>query len=98
MIIDEKTQLRDFYTDNQAEYGKFKIEVIVPQMIALPLRAAKIYQDMKGAVMPDELLQALEDHMASPDTMLANANEWAHVQKWLLVGAQKDGAPPKSKS
>ena len=109
MIIDEKTKLRDFYADNPAEYGKLwdptqadgaKVEVIIPRMIALPLplRAAKIYQDMKGAVMPHELLQALENHLASPDTTLDNTNEWALVQKWLLVAAQKDGAAPKSKS
>lgn len=107
MIIDEKTKLRDFYADNPSEYGKLwdptradgvKVEVIVPRMIALPLRAAKIYQDMKGAVMPHELLQAVEDHLASPETTLSNTNEWALVQKWLLVAAQKDGATPKSKS
>ena len=107
MIIDEKTKLRDFYADNPAEYGKLwdptladgaKVEVIVPRLIALPIRAAKIYQNMKGAVMPHELLQALEDHLASPHTALDNTNEWALVQKWLLVAAQKDGATPRSKS
>ena len=44
--------------------------------------------------MPHELLQAVEDHLASPDTTLGNGNDWGLVQKWLIVAAEKDGATP----
>ncbi len=88
--INEKTKLRDWYANNPAEYGTLwepsladgtKVDIIVPRMISLPLRAAKLYQNMKGAVMPHKLLQVLEDHLAGPDTTLGNGNDWGLVQK-----------------
>jgi len=106
-VINEKPKLCDWYADNPSKRGKLwdpviadgtKVELIVPQMIALPLRAAKLYFELNGAVMPHELLQAVEDHLASPETTLGNGNDWGLVQKWLIVAAQKDGATPTSKS
>ncbi len=41
--------------------------------------------------MPYELLNAIEQHLASSDTSLDNGDDWGLVQKWLLVAAQKDG-------
>ncbi len=41
--------------------------------------------------MPHELLNAIEQHLASPDTSLDNGDDWGLVQQWLLVAAQKDG-------
>ena len=41
--------------------------------------------------MPHELLNAIEQHLASQDTSLNNGDDWGLVQKWLLVAAQKDG-------
>ena len=76
-------------------------ELHVPWMIALPLRAASLYHQFKGPVMPHELLNAIELHLASPDTTLNNGDEWGLVQKWLIVASQKDGGrgdPTKSKS
>ncbi len=67
-------------------------------MIALPLRAATLYHNQKGAVMPHELLQAMEDHLASPETAFDNRNDWGLVQKRLLITTQKDGGNPTSKS
>jgi hypothetical protein len=69
-------------------------------MIALPLRAARLYHQFNGVVMPHELLAAVEWHMASPDTSLNNGDNWGLVQKWLLVAAQRDdgnGDPTKRK-
>ncbi len=51
--------------------------------------------------MPHELLNAIKNHLTSPDTELNNCDEWGLVQKWLLVASQKDGGggdPTKSKS
>ncbi len=51
--------------------------------------------------MPHELLDAIENHLASPDTELNNSDEWGLVQKWLFIDSQKDGGggdPTKSKS
>ncbi len=54
LVLDDRTSLRDWYADNPSEYGKLwdplltdgiKVEILVPQMIALPLWAAKLYQD-----------------------------------------------------
>jgi hypothetical protein len=44
-------------------------------MIALPLRAASLYHQFKGAVMPHKLLNAIEQHLASPDTSLDNGDD-----------------------
>jgi hypothetical protein len=73
----------------------------VPQMIALPLRAVRLYHQFNGAVMPHELLAAVERHLASPDISLDNGDDWDLVQKWLLVAVQRDdgnGDPTKRKS
>jgi hypothetical protein len=70
-------------------------------MIALPLRAASLYHQFNGPVMPHEFLNAVEHHLASPCTSLDNGDDWGLVQKWLLVAAQKDGGggdTAKSKS
>jgi hypothetical protein len=100
LVLDDRTKLRDWYANNPSEYGKLwdllwtngiKVEILVPRMIALPLRAAKLYQDFRGTVMPHKLLAALETHLVSPDTALGNGNNWDLVQRWLLVAAQKDG-------
>jgi hypothetical protein len=54
LVLDDRTNLRDWYANNPSEYGKLwnllptdgmKVEILVLQMIALPLRAAKLYQD-----------------------------------------------------
>jgi hypothetical protein len=66
-------------------------ELHVPRMIALPLRAASLYHQFKGPVMPHKLLNAIELHLASPDATLDNGDEWGLVQKWLIVASQKDG-------
>ena len=50
-----------------------------------------MYHHFKGAGMPHELLNAIEQHLASPDTFLDNGDDWVLVQKWPLVAAQKDG-------
>jgi hypothetical protein len=108
--INNKSKLMAWYQDNQTEYGNLwdptvqdgtKEDILVPQFIALPLQAAKLYHQLGGAVMPHELLNALESHLSGPDTSLDNGDDWGLVQKWLLVVAQKDGGngdPNKSKS
>jgi hypothetical protein len=60
-------------------------------MIALPLRVASLYHQFNGLVMPHQILNAVEHHLASPDTSLDNGDDWGLVQKWLPVAAQKDG-------
>ncbi len=60
-------------------------------MIALPLWVASVYHQFKGTVMPQELLNTIKQHLASPDTSLDNGDDWGLVQKWLLMAAQKDG-------
>ena len=78
-----------------------RVELHLPRMIALPLRAASMYHQFKEAVMPHELLNAIGQHLASPDSSLDNGYDWGLVQKWLLVAAQKDGGEgdiTKSKS
>ncbi len=52
-----------------------KVELHVPRMIALPLQAASLYRQLKGAVMPQELLDAVEKHLASPATSLDNGDD-----------------------
>ncbi len=74
-VIDNKSKLMAWYQDNPSLYGKLwdptandgtKVDVNVPQLIALPLRAAKLYHQISGAVMPHELLDALETHCVEP--------------------------------
>jgi hypothetical protein len=82
-------QLAEWYADNQAEYGNLwdptpqdgtRTELLVSRMIALPLWAAKLYQNFNGLVMPHELLAALEQHLSSPATAPDNGDEWGLVQ------------------
>jgi hypothetical protein len=110
LVIDNKENLISWYADHPSEYGKLwdptandgqRVELHVPRMIGLPLQAASLYHQIKGAVMPHELLDTVEQHLASPTTSLDNGDNWGLVQKWLLVAAQKDGGsgdPAKSKS
>jgi hypothetical protein len=83
-VIDDKEKLLSWYADNPLEYGKLwdpmandgpKVELHVPRMIALPLQAASLYRQLKGAVMPQELLDAVEKHLASPATSLDNGDD-----------------------
>ncbi len=109
-VINDKEKLLLWYADNPSEYSKLwdpmakdgpKVELHVPTMIALPLQAASLYHQLKGVVMPHELLDAMEKHLASPATSLNKGDNWGLVQKWLLVAALKDsggGDPAKSKS
>ena len=109
-VIDDKDKLLSWYADNPSEYGNLwdptladgmRVELHVPRMIALPLRAASLYHQFNGPVMPHEFLNAVEHHLESPDTSLDNGDDWGLVQKWLLVAAQKDGGggnTAKSKS
>ena len=108
--IDDKEKLRTWYSDNPGKHGKLwdpdvgagtKNELFVPRMITLPLQAVSIYQGLKGGVMPHKLLDAIKNHLTSPDTKLNNSDKWGLVQKWLLIASQKDrggGNPTKSKS
>ena len=103
-------KLGAWYADNPSEYSNLwdpttqdgmRTKLHVPQMIALPLRAVRLYHQFNGAVMPHKLLAAVERHLASPDTSLDNGDDWGLVQKWLLVAAQRDegnGDPTKRKS
>jgi hypothetical protein len=54
LVLDDRTKLRDWYANNPSEYKKLwdplltngiKVEILVLQMIALPLWATKLYQD-----------------------------------------------------
>jgi hypothetical protein len=99
-VINNKSKLMVWYQDNPSLYGKLwdpiandgtKVDVNVPRLITLPLGAAKLYHQIGGAVMPHELLDALETHLLSPETSLDNGDDWGLVQKWLLVAAQLDG-------
>jgi hypothetical protein len=108
-VVEDKTKLADWYADNRSEYGKLwdpvpgdgaRVENYVPKLLALPLRAVKLYQEFKGGVMPHELLAAIEQHLASDETSLDNGDDWGLVQKWLLVASQRDdggGDPAKRK-
>jgi hypothetical protein len=40
-----------------------------------------IYQGLKEGVMPHELLDAIKNHLTSPETKLNNGDEWGLVQK-----------------
>jgi len=60
-VLDDPTALQEWYANDRSQYGKLrdfqqgdeaKVDVSVPQMIALPLRAAQLYQKFGGAVMP----------------------------------------------
>lgn len=106
-VIDDRSKLAEWYADNPAEYGNLwdptgqdgtRTELLVPRMLALPLWAAKLYHNFNGAVMPHELLAAIEQHLASPVTALDNGDDWGLVQRWLMVAAQRDdggGDPTK---
>jgi hypothetical protein len=83
-VIDDKEKLLSWYADNPSEYGNLweptisdgtRVEVHIPRMIALPLRAASLYHQFKGAVMPHKLLNAIKQHLTSPDTSLSNASQ-----------------------
>ncbi len=100
MVVDDKMRLREWYANwGSSEYGNLwdptpqdgtREEINVPRMIALPLRAAKLYHQFTEPVMPHELLAAVEDHLATPETSLGNGDDWGLVQKWLIVAAQRD--------
>ena len=108
-VAEDKTKLAECYADNRSKYGKLwdplpgdgaRVENYVPKLIALPLRAVKLYQDFKGGVMPHELLATIKQHLASDETSLDNGDDWGLVQKWLLVASQRDdggGDPAKRK-
>ncbi len=73
-----------WYQDNPTEYGNLwdptagdgtKEDILVPRLIALPLRAAKLYHQLGGVLMPHELLDLLETHLASPETSLDNGDD-----------------------
>ncbi len=110
LAINNKEKLLSWYTKHPSEYGKLwdpmandgtRVEIHIPRMIALPLQVASLYHQFKGAVMPHELLDAMEQHLASPTTSFNNGDNWGLVQKWLLVAAQKYGGSgdlAKSKS
>jgi hypothetical protein len=108
-VLDDPEALQEWYADDRSQFGKLrdpqqgdaaKVEVHVPRMIALPLQAAQLYQNFNGPVRPHELLAAIEQHLASPDTDLDNGDDWGLIKKWLTVAAQTDGgqdtAKPKS--
>ena len=99
-VIDNKDKLLAWYANNPSEYGNLwdptladgtRVKLHIPRMIALPLRVASLYHQFNGPVMPHEFLNAVEHHLASPDTSLNNGDDWGVVQKWLIVAAQKDG-------
>ena len=99
-VIDDKGKLISWYSDHPSEHGNLwdpnandrtNVELNILRMVALPLRAASLYHQFKGAVMPHKLLNAIEQHLASLDTSLDNRDDWGLVQKWLIVAAQKDG-------
>ena len=96
LVVDDKTRLGEWYANNPLEYGNLwdptaqdgpREELHVPWMIALPLWAARLYHQFKGAVMPHELLAAVDWHLASPETSLGNGDDWGLVQMWLMVAA-----------
>ncbi len=105
-----KCSVIENYANHTLEYGKLweltandgtRVEIHVPRMITLPLWVARLYHQFKGVAMPHKLLNAMEQHLASPATSLDNGDNWGLVQKWLLVAAQKDssgGDLAKSKS
>ena len=99
LMIGQRSKLAEWYANNPAEYGNLRdptpqdgtqMELLVPKMLALPLWAAKLYHNFNGAVMPHELLAAIEQHLSSPATALNNGDKWGLVQRWLLVAAQRD--------
>ena len=99
-VIEDKETLITWYDDNPDKYGNLceptmtdrtRGELHVPRLIALLLRAASLYHQFKGPVMPHKLLNAIELHLASPDTALDNGDDWGLVQKWLIVASQEDG-------
>ena len=105
-VLDDLTTLQEWYANDKSQYGNLrdpqqgddeKVEVSVPRMIALPLRAAQMYQKFKGAVMPHELLAEIERHLASTETTLGNVDDWGLVKKWLMVAAQTDGGQGATK-
>jgi hypothetical protein len=98
-VVDDRAKLAEWYADNPEEYGNLwdpteqdgtRTELLVPKMLALPLWAAKLYHNFNGAVMPHELLAAIEQHLASLATALDNGDDWGLVQRWLMVAAQRD--------
>jgi len=109
-VLDDPKALQEWYANDSSQYGKLrdfqqgdeaKVDVSVPRMIALPLRAAQLYRKFGGAVMPHELLAEIKIHLASTETDLDNGDEWGLVKRWLMVAAQTDGgqegtAKPKS--
>ena len=104
--VHDLAALQEWYADDRSQYGKLrdpqqgdeaKVDVHVPRMIALPLQAAQLFMNFKGAVMPHELLAEIELHLASPKTALGNGDEWGLVKKWLTVAAQTDGGQSANK-
>ena len=98
-ICENKSKLADFFADNRNEYGNYwdplpadgaRVEHHVPKLLALPLWAVKLYQELKGSVMPHELLASIEQHLASDATALGNGDDWNLVRSWLLVASQRD--------
>ncbi len=88
-VIEDKEKLIACYDDNTEKYGNpweptmtdgTRGKLIVPHMIALPLRAASLYHQFRGPVMPHELLNTIELHLASPDTTLDNGDDWGLVK------------------
>ena len=107
MVVDNATALQEWYANNTDQYGKLwnpqqgdgtKVEVNVPRLVALPLRAAQLYHKRGGAVMPHELLTEIELHLASPETTLGNGDEWGLIKTWLQVAAQQTNGETRPKS
>jgi hypothetical protein len=112
-VIDDKEKLLSWYADHPSEYHAnlweptandgVRVKLHIPRMVAFPLWVESLYHQLKGAVMPYKLLNAVavEQHLASPATSLDNGDHWGLVQKWQFVAAWKDsggGDLTKSKS
>ena len=108
-VVEDKTKLTEWYADNRSEYGKLcdpspqdgaRVENHVPKLIALPLRAVKLYQEFKGVVMPHELFAAIEQHLASETTFLDNGDDWGLIQngsswppnRMMVVGTRQNAS------
>jgi hypothetical protein len=81
--------MTDHYSD-KANYGKLyqkpggRVKKRVPNILAIPLSAVRLFELHNWGKMPHECLEILINHINDP-TMVDDKDEWDLVRDWLIT-------------
>ena len=106
-VVTNRSKLAKWYADNPAEYRNLwdptpqdgtRTELLVLKMLALALWAAKLYHNFIGAVMPHEMLAAIEQHLSSPASLpstTGTSGDWSNNGCWWQCKGTTAGVTPQ---